>query len=68
MEHYESGLVLRFAIVMSGRSETDWAALSPRTKGRWLDKSRDALCAVLNEKEVVAKLPLLVNNLTQRDQ
>lgn len=66
MEFYESGLVLRLAVLLSGYSEEVFNGLSPRSRNRWLDKARDAACKLFNERDVATKLLPLAKNLAER--
>ncbi len=66
MEFYESVIVLRLALILSGHTEEEWDGLTHTTKSKWLDKGTEAACRLFNDADVVARLPLLARNLTQR--
>jgi len=66
MEFYESAIVLRMALLLSGRNIEQWDTLSHRAKNRWLNKAVDASCALFSDANVVARLPALARNLQQR--
>jgi hypothetical protein len=66
MEFYESPIVMRMAFLLSGYDDAQWAAASHRTRNRWLNRAVTASCALFNDPAVVARLPLLANNLRSR--
>jgi hypothetical protein len=66
MEFYEGGIVLRMALIMSGYDDAGWDALTCRTRRKWLDRATRAACRLLNDSAIVARLPLLADNLRQR--
>jgi hypothetical protein len=66
MEFYESAIVLRMALLLSGYTVEQWDALSYRARQRWLNRAVDASCALFNDANVVAHLPMLARNLQQR--
>lgn len=63
MEFYEAAIVRRMALILSGYSETEWDALSHRTKNRWLDRAVSGACDLFNDSSVAARLPLLSKRL-----
>jgi hypothetical protein len=66
VEFYESGLVLRMALILSGASDSEWAAYAPATRTKWIDRGIDAVHRLLKDKDVVQRLPNLTKNLTER--
>lgn len=66
LEFYESGIVLRMALLLSGYSEERWNTLSYRARMKWLDKGVDATFRLLNDESIVERLPVLAKNLTER--
>jgi hypothetical protein len=66
MEFYESAIVLRMALLLSGHDEAKWNSLNYRTRARWLDRAAEASCRLFNDTAVVASLPLLAKNLRSR--
>lgn len=66
MEFYESAIVRRMAMILSGYSQEKWDALTHRTRNRWLDRATEASCNLFNDLDVVRRLPVLSKNLSQR--
>lgn len=66
MEFYESAIVLRMALLLSGYTDEQWDALTARTRTNWIERATTATCKLFNDSAVVARLPVLARNLQQR--
>lgn len=66
MEFFEAAIVLRLAVILSGRSEEEFEKLGYRAKNRWIDKAREGACKLFNEKDVATRLIPLGKNLMER--
>lgn len=66
LAHYHGDLVIVTALALATATELEWAALTQRSRARWLDRSVDLLVAVLSDTAVVQRLPLLYDSLSWR--
>ena len=66
MEFFESGLVLKMALILSDCTEEEWNALSYRPRNRWLNRATEAVCRLFNDADVASHLLPLAKNLAQR--
>lgn len=66
MEFYQSAIVRKMAFILSGYNETEWDALSHRTKNKWLDRAVESSCDLINDRNVAVQLPMLAKNIIHR--